>query len=95
MGLIEVVLYYLLQAYFFALIGRFIIDLVLSLNRGWRPRGLLVVLVESIYTITDPPLKLIRKIVPPVRVGAIQLDFGWTLVLLAVTFAQRLVLSIF
>lgn len=95
MGLIAVVLYYLLQAYFFALIGRFIIDLVLSFNRGWRPRGLLVVLVESIYTITDPPLKLIRKIVPPVRVGAIQLDFGWTLLLLAVTFAQRLVLSIF
>ena len=95
MGLIAVVLYYLLQAYFFALIGRFIIDLVLSINRGWRPRGLLVVLVESIYTITDPPLKLIRKIVPPVRVGAIQLDFGWTLLLLAVTFAQRLVVSIF
>ena len=94
MGLIALVLYWLLQAYFFALIGRFIVDLVLSINRGWRPRGALVVLVESIYTITDPPLKLIRKIVPPVRVGAIQLDFGWTLLLLAVTFAQRLVLAI-
>ena len=94
MGLIALVLYWLLQAYFFALIGRFIVDLVLSINRGWRPRGALVLLVESIYTITDPPLKLIRKIVPPVRVGAIQLDFGWTLLLLAVTFAQRLVLAI-
>jgi YggT family protein len=93
MGLIAVVIYWLLQAYFFALIGRFIIDLVLSFNRSWRPKGLVLVLVESIYTITDPPLKAIRKIIPPVRVGAIQLDFAWTLLLLIVTFAQRFVLA--
>ena len=93
MGLIAVVIYWLLQAYFFALIGRFIVDLVLSFNRTWRPRGLVLVLVESIYTITDPPLKVIRKIIPPVRVGAIQLDFAWTLLLLVITFAQRFVLA--
>jgi YggT family protein len=91
MGLIALVLYWLLEAYFFALIGRFIIDLILSLNRSWRPKGIVVALVESIYTITDPPLKLVRKVVPPIRLGAIQLDFGWTLVLLAVLFVQGLV----
>jgi YggT family protein len=91
MGLIALVLYWLLEAYFFALIGRFIIDLILSFNRSWRPKGIVVALVESIYTITDPPLKLVRKVVPPIRLGAIQLDFGWTLVLLAVLFVQGLV----
>ena len=94
MGLIAVVIYWLLQAFSFALIGRFIVDLVLSLNRSWRPRGLLVVLVESVYTITDPALKLIRRIVPPLRVGAVQLDFGWTLLLIAIGFAQRAVLAL-
>jgi YggT family protein len=91
MGLIALVLYWLLQVYFFALIARFVIDLVLSVNRGWRPRGLVVVIVESIYTVTDPPLKLVRKIIPPLRLGAIQLDFAWTIVLAAVVFAQNLV----
>ena len=94
MGLLAVVIYWLLQAFSFALIGRFIVDLVLSLNRGWRPRGLLVVIVESVYTVTDPALKLIRRIVPPLRVGAVQLDFGWTVLLIAIGFAQRAVLTL-
>jgi YggT family protein len=91
MGLIALVLYWLLQVYFFALIGRFGVDLVLSMNRGWRPKGIVVVIVESIYTVTDPPLKLVRRIIPPLRLGAIQLDFGWTIVMTAVLFAQGFV----
>lgn len=94
MGLIAVVLYWLLQAYFFALMGRFIFDLILSVNRSWRPRGLVLVLVESIYTITDPPLKLVRKVIKPLRVGVFMFDFGWTVVLMAVLFAQKLVLAL-
>jgi YggT family protein len=94
MGLISLVFYWLLEVFFFVLIGRFIIDLVLSFNRGWRPKGLLVVIVESVYTITDPPLKAIRKVIPPVRMGAIQFDFGWTLLFVAVLFAQNIVRSL-
>lgn len=94
MGLIALVLYWLLQVFFFVLIGRFIIDLLLSFNRGWRPKGLLVVLVESIYTVTDPPLKAVRKVIPPLRMGAIQFDFAWTLLIVAVMFAQNIVRSL-
>jgi YggT family protein len=94
MGLIALAIYWLLQAFSFALIGRFIVDLVLSFNRGWQPRGLVVVVVESVYTITDPALKLIRRIIPPLRIGAVQLDFGWTILLLAIGFAQRAVLML-
>jgi YggT family protein len=91
MGLIALVLYWLLQVYFFALIGRFVVDLVLSVNRNWHPKGLIVAIVESVYTVTDPPLKLVRKVIPPLRLGAIQLDFGWTIVMTAVLFAQGFV----
>ncbi|MFM6966843.1 MAG: YggT family protein [Rhodoluna sp.] len=94
MGLIALVIYWLLQVYFFALIGRFIFDLILSINPYFRPRGVLIVVAESIYTVTDPPLKLVRKIIPPLRLGAIQLDFGWTLVFVAVLFLQKLVISL-
>ena len=94
MGLIALVIYWLLQVYFFALIGRFIFDLILSVNRSWRPKGLVVVVVESIYTVTDPPLKMVRKVLPPLRLGAMQIAFGWTVVFFAVVFIQNIVRSL-
>ena len=94
MGLIALVLYWLLEVYFFVLIGRFIVDLVLSLNGAWRPKGILVVLVESVYTVTDPPLKAIRKFIPALRLGPVQIDLAWTVLFVAVVFAQRFVAAL-
>ncbi len=94
MGLIALVLYWLLEVYFFVLIGRFIVDLVLSLNGAWRPKGILVVLVESIYTVTDPPLKAIRRFMPALRLGPVQIDLAWTVLFVAVVFAQRFVAAL-
>lgn len=93
MGVLTVALWWLLQIFFLAMIGRLIIDLLLSVNRSWRPTGLILILVESVMTVTDPPLKAVRKIIKPVRLGAIQLDFGWTLIVFAIFFLQRIVLS--
>jgi len=92
MGLIALVLYWLLQVYFFALIARFVVDLVISINRDWQPKGLGLIIVELVCTVTDPPLKLARKLLPPLRIGPIALDFGWTLVIGAVLLAERLVM---
>ncbi|MBP6087162.1 MAG: YggT family protein [Rhodoluna sp.] len=94
MGLIALVLYWLLEVYFFVLIGRFVVDLVLSLNGLWRPKGLLLVLVESVYTVTDPPLKAIRRFIPPLRLGPVQIDLAWTVLFIAVVFAQGIVSSL-
>ena len=66
------------------LIGRFILELVQSFARDWRPRGAILVVAEVIYTATDPPLKLLRRLIPPLRLGGISLDFGM-LVLFIVT----------
>ena len=93
MGALAVFIWWLLQIYFLAMIGRLIVDLLLSVNRGWRPSGIVLILVESVMTVTDPPLKAVRKIIKPVRLGAIQLDFGWTLIVFAIFFLQRIVLS--
>ena len=94
MGLVAVVLWWALQVYFYALVARLVVDMVLSVNPGYRPRGLVLVIFEIVLTLTDPPLKLIRKIIKPVRLGAIQLDFGWTILVFAIFFLQRLVLSV-
>ncbi len=68
--------------YFLVLWGRFIVDLVRGVNRSWRPQGFLLVLVELVYTLTDPPVRFFRKLVPPLRIGPIALDFGFTLTML-------------
>jgi len=94
MGLVAVILWWLLQAYFFALVARLFIDLALSVNPSLRPSGILLPIVEIIMTITDPALKLVRRIIPPIRLGAIQLDLGWTALVFAIFFLQRLVLSV-
>lgn len=61
---------------------RFVLDLVRAFARQWRPRGLGLVLAEAVYTVTDPPILLVRRVIPPLRIGGIALDFAWTIVLL-------------
>jgi YggT family protein len=90
MSVVILALLWALQIYFWLLIARFIVDLVLSSNPVWRPKGIILVLVEITMTATDPPLKFVRKFIKPVRFGALALDFGWTLTLLAVTMLQNL-----
>jgi YggT family protein len=90
MSLLVVALWWALQLYFWLMIARFIVDLVLSVNPAWRPRGLVLVATELVMTLTDPPLKFVRRFIKPVRMGSISLDFGWTLVLLAISLLQNL-----
>jgi YggT family protein len=54
------------------------------LNRQWRPKGAVLVLSEVVYMVTDPPIRLVRRLVPPVRAGGMALDFAWSIVMLAV-----------
>ncbi|TFC28425.1 YggT family protein [Cryobacterium sp. TMT1-3] len=75
-------LYFLFFMYFLVLWGRFIIDLVRGVNRAWRPQGVLLVAVELVYTLTDPPVRFFRRLIPPLRIGPIALDFGFTLTML-------------
>ena len=62
--------------------ARLILDFVVNFNRGWRPSGPLLLLAEIAYTITDPPIKLVRRFVPPVQFGAVSIDLSWTVVIL-------------
>lgn len=91
MSLLALVIYWALQIYFYALIGRLILDLLISVNPSFRPRGILLPLAEIVMTVTDPPLRFIRRFIKPVQMGSIALDFGWTLLVLAVIILQGLV----
>ncbi len=94
MGALAVVwniLYTLLLIYFFVMWARFVLDLVRTFNRTWRPRGFWLVLVEVIYSITDPPVRFFRRLVPPIRIGQVALDLGWSLAMLLVIVAMTVV----
>ena len=80
--LIAAVLNLALLLYVFVLLSRLILDCIPFFNREWRPRGAGLVAAEIIYTVTDPPIKLFRRFIPPLRVGAIAIDFGFALTML-------------
>jgi YggT family protein len=82
--LIASIAYYALLLFFLLMWGRFVLDLAQSFSRGWRPRGPVLVLAEVAYTVTDPPIKAVRRVLPPVRLGSVALDFGWSVIMLAV-----------
>jgi hypothetical protein len=46
-------------------------------NREWRPRGFGLVLAELVFTVTDPPLRFFRRLLPPLRLGPVALDLGF------------------
>ncbi|MBA2638710.1 MAG: YggT family protein [Nocardioidaceae bacterium] len=72
------------------LIARFVIDWVQVLARSWRPRGVVLVLCEAVYTVTDPPLRALRRVIPPLRLGAVALDLSPMVLLIALYLLQIL-----
>ncbi|MBL8929720.1 MAG: YggT family protein [Kineosporiaceae bacterium] len=76
---------FLVFLFLIALIGRLIFEWIQAFARDWRPRGPVLVVAESVFTVTDPPLKVLRRVIPPLRLGAVQLDLSFML-LFAVVF---------
>jgi YggT family protein len=66
------------------LFARFVVDWVMVLARSWRPSGLVAAGLEVVYATTDPPLKAIRKVIPPLNLGSIRLDLAFMVLLIAV-----------
>ena len=60
-----------LQLYLLVLLARIVVDWVQVLARDYRPRGPMLVLFEVVYTLTDPPLRALRRVIPPLRIGQV------------------------
>ncbi|GAB2879204.1 YggT family protein [Nocardioides pacificus] len=72
----------LLWAFIALLWVRFVVDWVQVFARSWTPSGPLLVVLEIVYSITDPPIKALRRVIPPIRLGSVALDLSFILVLL-------------
>ena len=62
---------------------RFVVDWVQIFARNWAPTGILLVVLELVYSATDPPIKALRKVIPPLRVGSIAIDLSFIIVMIA------------
>ena len=70
--------------FFLTLIGRLVFDWVQVLSRDWRPKAAVLVVAELVYTVTDPPLRLLRRVIPSINLGGMRIDIAF-LVLMVIT----------
>lgn len=84
MTIVFALLYLVLFLYFLALLLRMAFDWVQVFARDWRPKGAALVGASLIYRLTDPPLRKLRAMLPPLRIGSVALDIGFLLLIIAV-----------
>ena len=83
------IIYLVLWLFFILLIARLVLDYVQMFARSWRPAGPMLVIAEVVYTITDPPLRALRKVIPPLRLGQISLDLSFMVLFILLLIAMR------
>lgn len=88
-------LYMALQVYIYVLLARMLISWIPMFAPQWRPKGLIASLFEIVYTLTDPPIKALRKVIPPLNLGGVSLDLAFMAVIVLIVVAQRIILSVF
>ena len=77
MFIIGTVIGWVLWIFLLVLFARMILSWIPVLVRDWQPRGPMLVVAEAIYSITDPPLRALRKVLKPVRIGNMMLDLAF------------------
>jgi YggT family protein len=81
----------LLLLYMLVLIIRLVLDWIQVFARTWRPSGIVLVLANLVYGLTDPPLRFLRRFIPPLRLGQVQLDLGFLVLFLGVQLLRVMV----
>jgi YggT family protein len=81
---LQIVLRYVLTIYLVLLVGRMIFGWIQVFARDWRPTGIVLVLAEAILTVTDPPLKFLRRFIPPLRLGMVAMDLSFMVLFIVV-----------
>jgi YggT family protein len=79
------VLYLVLYVFLLTLLARFVLSAVLQYGRRWQPGRGAAAGLETVWSVTDPPLKALRRVIPPLRIGTVSVDLA-SLVLLVILF---------
>ena len=91
MGPVASILYTILWVFWILLLVRLVVDYVQMFARSWSPHGAVLLDLEVVYTITDPPIRFVRRFVPPLRLGSVAIDTSFIIVFVVVILLQRAV----
>ena len=91
MEVVGQVIWFLLWVAIVLLLARFVLDWVQLLARSWRPQGWVAALCEALYSITDPPLRAVRGVIPPIRLGGAALDLSPMILLIGIWIVMTIV----
>ena len=94
MAILKIVLDYVLWIYLLILIGRMIFTWVQTFSRSWTPTGVLLVIAETVFTLTDPPLRFLRRYIRPLRIGSVALDLSFMVLFFAVLIMVNVVVPL-
>ncbi len=82
MALIGSLIHGVIWIYLAILTVRMVLSVIPLLVRQWEPRGVLLVIAEFVYTVTDPPLRFLRRFIPTLRLGDMVVDLPFTVLYL-------------
>jgi YggT family protein len=85
------VVWFALLVFLILLVFRLIMEYVFMFARSYRPAGAVAIGLELCYTVTDPPLKALRRVIPPLRVGRVSLDLSFIVLFFLVQILMRVV----
>jgi YggT family protein len=88
------VLAFVVFLYLVVLIGRVVFDWIRIFARDWRPRGPVLLVAEPVYTLTEPPLRALRRVIPPLRLGAASVDLSFMVLFFGVIILQAVLNSL-
>jgi YggT family protein len=88
------VVYDVILAFIIVMVVRLIFDYVQMFAREWRPHGGVLVVLEICYSITDPPIRYLRGVIPALRIGRVGLDMAWITLFLAAIILRSVVGSL-
>lgn len=93
--MVGAILGFLIWLYLMILTARAVLSLIPLFVRNWQPRGLVLVIAEFVYTLTDPPLRFLRRFIPPLRIGGSQWDIGFLILFMGLSLAMRVIPTLF
>ena len=80
MSVVATIALYLLYIFVGLMFVRLIVDWTMVFARNWRPTGLVAAVLEIAYSVTDPPLRALRRVLPPLRLGSVAIDLAFIVV---------------
>ena len=84
MTIVATVALYVLYAFLGLMLVRLVVDWTMMFARNWRPSGAVAAVLELAYSATDPPLRALRRVLPPLRLGSFALDLAFIVVIVVI-----------